>query len=455
MTRSPEHFEEVDWLDYVQDRAEEPLRALLEEHLATCTACQERVAGLRKLAAGLAEARTLLQDDPDVRAATAATPQAPEQPDEQLHARWKRASEEATNQAEASDRCRSAVIEHLASDRTLRTLPSLEAGHLAAANALARESFSTDLSRASAIVEDALVLIDRVPGQGTAEVHGVHGLLRTSWAYLLLRQGEYTEALRELDLSRPLLEELHSSDLELAFWSYVRGSVLHSLSQFAEALEEIRSAEQTYADFEDWDRVARCKIVRAILASNDGRPEEAVPLYEELLQPGGPALEESLRAILYQDLGFDLVLTNRLQEAKIAYARAARLFRKTHQENLLFQIRIGIAEIAYKEKRLEEALALNEALRPELRTRHLRWDAIQRELRIIEILVRLGRAPEARKSCEAILPEAAEVGLAREVRQTLDALDAADNQASLSRLLSMQEYLQRAQRVSRSRSGAA
>lgn len=455
MMPSPQHFEELDWLDFVQGKLADSLRARLDEHLSACGACRERVVGLRELSDALGETRILLQNDPDVRAAASTQSRPPEATDARLRGLWERAAATASELAEESDRCRRELMRHMECGRPLRTLPRLAVGHVAAANTLARERLRTDLSGSRQLIEDALGLLGGLPGQDTAERMGTEGLLRTSRAYLFFRNGAYAEALDELDLARPLLERIPLADLELAYWSYVRGSILQSLTRFAEALQEIREAERIYTDFEDWDRAARCKTVRAILLSNAGHPEDAVPLYEELLRPGGPALEDSLRAILYQDLAYDLVLTNRLSEAKAAYARAARLYRKTHQEDLLFRVRIGVAEIAYKEGRLEDALALNEALRPQLRARHLRWDAIQRELRIAELQIKLGRTREARGTCEAILPEAGEVGLADEVLQTLETLDSTDEQASLSKLASMQEYLRRAQRAVRASTGAA
>ena len=67
------HFEEIDWLDYVQDELEPDAKKELSAHHAECVRCQETVASLERLSRAIPTALHLVDDapDPDVDAIAA------------------------------------------------------------------------------------------------------------------------------------------------------------------------------------------------------------------------------------------------------------------------------------------------------------------------------------------------------------------------------------------------
>lgn len=280
MTRTPdEHFDEADWLDYVQEVAKPDVRERLEQHLGGCSACRTRVEEFRDLLDALPGLPELLADDLFLREAEG--PRESSAPDSTLELLVERATRDADLIVKEEERCRAEVAAQLAAGQLLRNLAEIRTGHLVAASALIRDLFRTDLKRVEALLKDAFAALGLIEDREDAAVVGAEGILCTLRAHLTHMNGDSAAALEELAVARPMLDRLRFGDLEIAYWSYSRATALHMLTRHDDAIEEIGEAIRAYADFEDWGRLgstlcytfaSRLWIARMRLASFGRRP---------------------------------------------------------------------------------------------------------------------------------------------------------------------------------------
>jgi hypothetical protein len=132
-----------------------------------------------------------------------------------------------------------------------------------------------------------------------------------------------------------------------------------------------------------------------------------------------------------------------LDEARRIYVRASALLKSTGEERRLFRVRCGLASIAEAEGRLEEALAIRMALRPEFRALSIPWEEVQTELDIAALLVKLDRGAEAAAICRDLLPRIEALGFEREAARAVSCLAEAENEVDLARIGRVRDFLRR------------
>jgi len=439
------HFEELDWLDYAQGEADRSLAGEMQHHLAGCPDCRLRLDSMRKLSAALPFARSLVEADSD-RPDAAGGPL-------DLDSIARRARERADSIAPAREEDRAEIVEAFSTPG--RENFPWSASSYEAARALTRDLLRSDVPLAGRIARSALEALAKAPDRETLGADGLEGVLRTGVAYVLYSEGQSERALEELERARPLIETLSRvPEDELAFWAYVSALALRDLGRAEAALAALDLAERLHGLLEDFPRLARCRIVRAVILADLGNPEMAIPIYEELLGRGEAELEdERLLGTVFLNLGSDLISTNRFPEAKRLYARAAEILRRTGEHKRLLSLRAGLATIAAREGRYQDAYDIALDLRENFRSRNLGWDEIRTELRIVEALLHLGREAEAVETCRKILPRIQELGLSVEAARAVEYLTEAD--LSLSRLEKVSRFLDRFRRGDTQRWSAA
>lgn len=445
MSATPrEHFEELDWLDYAQGEADRSLAGEMQSHLAGCEACRLRLESMRDLAAALPFAGKLVEGESGSEGRRNSI-------DFDSIARRARARADAI--APDREASRGEIVEAFTSPG--RGEFPWTASSREVARSLSRELLRSDVPLAGRIARSALAALEQSPERETPGAGGLEGVLRTVVAYVLYSEGESERALEELERARPIIETFSRvPEDDLSFWGYVSALALRDLGRAEAALEALDLAERLQRLLEDFPRQARCRIVRAVILADLGRPEEAIPIYEDLLARGERELEDArLLGTLHLNLGSDLVLTNRLHEAKRAYARAAEIARRTGGQGMLLRLRAGLAEIAVREGRYEDAYEIALDLREHFRSANLGWDEIQTELRIVEALLRLGREAEAAETCRKILPRIHELGLPIEAARAVEYLTEAE--LSPANLEKVSRFLARAKRDDRQRWSAA
>ncbi|MGH9443384.1 MAG: hypothetical protein ACRD16_14050 [Thermoanaerobaculia bacterium] len=431
-----EHFEELDWLDLAQGSADGSLGRELQSHLVRCDTCRGRFESIRKLSDALPFAGSLVEGE------SRPSPAAPNPTD--FEAVLRRASVRAGALAPGREKNRASLIEafsRLGAADFAWTPAAFEQ-----ARSLARELLRDDVPLAGRIVRSALGALEATSHRETVSADGLEGVLRTVQAYVLHSEGESEKALDELERARPILEasSLVPED-DLAFWAFVSALALRDLGRAQAALEALDMAESLEALLEDFPRQARCRIVRAVILASLGKPEESIPVYEDLLARGERELEDArLLGIIHLNLGSDLIQANRLTEAKKSYARAAEILRRTGESARLVSLRAGLSTIAMREGRYQEAYEIALDLRKHFRSKNLGWDEIHTELRIVEALLRLGRETEAAETCRAILPRVRELGLPAESARAAAYLTEAN--LSLARLEKVSRFFERAKR---------
>jgi len=420
-----DHPDELTILDYVQDHLAGTELAAIAEHVAACRTCAHRVDGMRVLSDALPLAGELL----------GMTPSRPARSEDiALFERVEVLAEAKMAQEQADEeRVRSWFV-----DSGAPRLPStVSSDEIAAGLRVARELLRTDVEAAAPIVRWAFETVTEDPRE---EYLPVQAPARATFAQLLQAEGRPREALDELERAKPFLPDCPTLDEE-ARWEYVRATILHHRSQYDEAIAGARRAARLYLEWEDENRWRRSKMLEALVLSDADRAKEALPIYDELLGEPWPDEDRVLEAVCAHNYAYDLVLAGELSRVKPAVARATDLLRKTGQEHMLFRVRIAIADLAMAEGRLTEALDLNLRLRKEFATRALPWEEVQREVRIAELQIRLGRSEEARATCTALVARARELDLPEEASRALAYLAEAGDTLSLAPLVRVAGFL--------------
>lgn len=427
------HFEELDWLDYAQGEADRSLAGEMHHHLSECSDCRLRLESFRRLADALPFARDLVDGDSNLPEGEGTAID--------LGSIVRRARESADAIAPDREETRAEIVEAFSSAGR-EDFPWFSPFY-EAARALARELLRTDVPLAGRIARSALSALERAPDREVLCADGLEGLLKTVLGYVLYSEGESERALDELEKARPILETLSRvPEDELSLWSYVSALALRDLGRAEAALAALDLAERLQSLLEDFPRQARCRIVRAVILADLGRHGEAIPIYEDLLVRGKAELEdERLLGTVYLNLGSDLISTNRFPEAKRLYAKAAEILRRTGEQRVLLRLRAGLATIAAREGRYQDAYDIALDLRENFRSKNLGWDEIHTELRIVEALLHLGREAEAAETCRKILPRIHELGLSVEAARAVEYLTEAD--LTLSRLEKVSRFLDR------------
>jgi len=417
------HYEEIDWLDYVQEGIEPDARRALDAHLSACASCRETVASMERLARALPEALRLVEPS-DSR-------------DDDVEAVADHAATQAAGRLADADVRREAILSAFADS----SAPGFrwDADRLEEAASVCRDRLRTDPAFAGRILRSALAFAESHPAAHPATAAS----LRSSFAYVRLTEGAVEESLEILDSVREGLAGSAVPEIELGFWHYVRSRALYASSRPADALVEIRAARSLYELLEDRDRVFRCRQAEALLVSDLGDPREAVRLYRRILEDTRLGDDRALHANLLMNYGLDLVRSGELDEARRVYVRASVLLKSTGQESMLFRVRIGLAGIAEQENRLEEALEMRVALRAEYPALSIPWEEIQLELHIAEVLLKLGRGSEAAAICAALLPRIEALGLEREAARAVAFLAAAEKAIDLASVGRVRDFLRR------------
>ena len=439
------HFDEIDWLDYAEGQAGPEEAKEMARHLSECSSCRLRSESLRRLSAALGPMGELISLEIDAERLE----------DRALVSRISDLAAE-TNLRERI--ARHAITEFGSELPSPATMPGLSAEHVFASIAEAREVFGSSLERSRGLIawsRAAFQALSTKENSGES-LSSLEAIVRSSEAYLKFRDGLPAAALEDLEKA----SELSASaplprDLEAAFCSYVRSCCLRDLSRFEEAIDEIGKAEEVYAAFGETARHARSRLVHAILLSDSGASAEALPIYAELLEDPSTASDPPLYARLHLSLAYELVLTGQLSRAKSVYARAAALLKQSGLEDLLFRIRIGLADIAHAEGRIEDALDLNVQLRSVLRERSLLWEEVQRELWIARQLFELGRLEEAKSTCVALAARARDISLRDEALRALSYLAATERALNLEDVVRAQEEIESISRRAANRWSAA
>jgi tetratricopeptide (TPR) repeat protein len=410
------HYDELTWLDFVEEDLPTAETSELAAHLARCATCKRRVAGLRRLSDALPLAGQLLGFLPV---------ETPTSGDLALLAR----SRERADRERAVDAKRDReVATWFAGDAAARIPDGITPEDVAAALRVARELLRSNPAQAAPIVRWAHDTVTTQPGDSFRRLAGP---VYATFGQLLLAEGHAREALAELDRAQPFLIDAPDSELEEARWHYVRATALYQSSKYDDALESARHAAALYQEWEDDDRWRRSRILEAAILSVAGRGKDALPIYDELLGTPWPGDDRSLEAICALNYAADLRLAGHLDEVKPVLARAISLARKAGQEHLLFRVRMILADLAQAQGRPEEALKLNLRVRKEFQARTLPWDEVQRELRIAEVFLILNRNQEARATCEQLVQRARELDLPVEARRALDYLSQIGDELAL------------------------
>jgi tetratricopeptide (TPR) repeat protein len=398
-----EHPGELDLLDYVQNRLSASETAATAKHASECRTCERRIEGMRRLSAALPFAGVVLGMSPPPRASAE---------DAALFAQAERMADEKMAQEHADEK----RVRAWFSDPAAPEPPANpSAAEIAAGLRVARELLRSDTDAAAPIVRWAYKTVTE---DSRGEYLPVQAPARATFAQLLQAEGRPREALDEMTSAKPFLPDCPTLDEE-ARWEYVRATILHNRSQYEEARAGAQRAAKLYLEWEDDNRWRRSKMLEAAILSDAERAKEALPIYNELLGEPWPDDDRVLEAICAHNYACDLLIAGELAKVKPAFARSTDLLRKTGQEKMLFRVRTALADLAMAEGRLTEALDLNVRLRKEFTTRALPWDEVQRELRIAELQIRLGRSEEARATCMALVSRARELDLPEEASRAL------------------------------------
>jgi tetratricopeptide (TPR) repeat protein len=416
------HFEETDWLDFIQQAAGPAQSQEMRRHLAGCVECSRRLDAMRRLSDAIPFSKSILFEE---------------------------AASGDGHDAAVARRAAAAISERAPVDRTAMSTAFAEDApaafpwtpeELETACAITRELLRSDFARAGRIARSAIAAIESGVEGTTTE-----GTLRVVAAYARRMEGDSARALDELERARPIVEAgSRAPEDDLALWSYVSGSALLDLGRTKAALEAFDLSASLCRLLEDFPREARCRIMKAVIVADLGGQEEAIRIYEELLARESDLEDPRLVGMIYLNLGSDLIDVDRLADAKRAYARAVEILRKTGETARLARLRSGLAKMAAREGRYEDACEIAISLRSSFRSSNLGWDEIHLELRIADFLLHLGRSAEAAEVCRNLLPRIRELGLSAEAERAVEYLT--QSELDLERVAKVTRFLERVEK---------
>jgi class 3 adenylate cyclase/tetratricopeptide (TPR) repeat protein len=237
----------------------------------------------------------------------------------------------------------------------------------------------------------------------------------------LVALGRYEEAVyswRALEIYEEL-GNLHRKGITLNNL----GTQLYFLGRWDETIEAYEGAQEALEKAGDRWGASFVLTNRAELLSDQGRLEEAEPLFRQALVVGraagtGPHIANNLA-----DYGRLCARAGRFDEARTMLAEAKEAYGQAGERGEVLLTDAKLAECMMLEGRSEEALALASSALDRVRTLETVYAVVPALVRVQGCaLAQLGRFDEARRALEESLDSARGNGVPYEVGLTLDAL---------------------------------
>jgi tetratricopeptide (TPR) repeat protein len=391
MPRVSPHPAEAELLGLELGRNEKGAAAALL-HLAGCRACTRRRAALARLAAGIETASAL--------DAFLSSPTEERSPSGETSARRDRLRT-LSAAAEAADQTARRIVESArASDDALAArlaetgdTDAERLGLLYAAQTAARLA-AAEPHRALALARFLGARAETLPASGLVPSRRLGAEASILASQALLNIGRLAEARAAAHAARAAFAACGDEPFDRAVCAYYEGSVAGFQAEFAFAERELKLAARIFASYEQESWAARAEGALAGIHSQRGNPARAIPLLENAIEGLGGPDDAHARTAAEINLGRALGLVGAYERSRAVFAQALADARRHDLGNLVFAVRIGLAELDLLRGETTRALAAFDTLAAEADRMDLEEDRVFTRLYAAECLGRLSRSDE-------------------------------------------------------------
>jgi len=387
----PPHPAEAELLGLELGRSEKGAAAAVL-HLAGCRVCTRRKAALARLVAGIETASAL---DAFLSSPTKERPLSGGTSARRDRLRTLSAA------AEAADQTARRIVESARVSDDALAARLAETGHtdaerlglLYAAQTAARLA-AAEPHRALALARALGNLSETLPASGLVPSRRLDAEASILASQALLNIGRLEEARAAAHAARAAFATCGDEPFDRAICAYYEGSVAGFQAEFAFAERELKLAARIFASYEQESWAARAEGALAGIHSQRGNPARAIPLLENAIEGLGGPDDAHARTAAEINLGRALGLVGAYERSRAVFAQALADARRHDLGNLVFAVRIGLAELDSLRGETTRALAAFDTLAAEADRMDLEEDRVFTRLYAAECLGRLSRSDE-------------------------------------------------------------
>jgi hypothetical protein len=394
MPRVTRHPAEVELLALELGRNETGSDAAAR-HVAGCRVCTRRKTALGRMAEGVAEASAL--EELLVAAPPAALTFSAARGRSERHDRLRRLADRAAEGDLVAQGLLEAARESLdALHARLLEIGDGEAallGLLYAAQGGARMA-AADPHRALALALALAARAKTLPPSGLVPSYRLAAEASLLASQALLNIGRLEDARQAARDARAAFAACGDEPFDRGLCAYFEGTAAAFQGAFVFAERELKLAARLFSAFEQDIWIARAEAALGTLCSQRGNPARAIPFLERALERMGEPEDAHARAAIEINLALALARVGSYARSETVFARALADARRHDLANLVFAVRLGLAELDQVRGETERALAAFDALTVEADQRQLEEDRVFVRLYAAECLGRLSRTDE-------------------------------------------------------------
>ncbi len=361
-------------------------------HVSDCRVCTRRKAALARLAAGIETASVL---DASLSSPTG------ERPSSGGTAARRDRLRELSAAAEAGDRIAREIAEAAReSDGALAVRVAAvgntdaeRLGLLYAAQTAARLA-ATEPHRALALAHALSHRAKSLPASDLIPSRRLEGEASLLASQALLNIGRLAEAREAACAARAAFATSGNDPFDRAVCAYFEGTVATFQADFAVAERKLRLAVLVFASYEQDTWTARAESALAGVYSARGNPTRAIPFLESAIEGLSEPEDAHARTAVEINLGRALGLVGAFERSRAVFAQALADARRHQLGNLVYGVRLGLAELDLWRGETARALIAFDTLVAEADRMNLEEDRVVTRLYAAECLGRLSRTDE-------------------------------------------------------------
>jgi tetratricopeptide (TPR) repeat protein len=253
---------------------------------------------------------------------------------------------------------------------------------------------ATEPHRALALARALGSRAESLPASGLVPSRRLEAEASLLASQALLNIGRLWEARAAAHAARTAFAACGDEPFDRALCAYFEASAAGFLGDFAYAERELKLAARVFASHEQETWTARAEGALAGIYSQRGNPARAIPLLESVIDRLREPADAHARTAAEINLGRALGLVGAFERSRAVFAQALLDARRSDLGNLVFAIRIGLAELDLLRGETARALAAFDALAAEADQLNLEEDRVVTRLYAAECLGRLSRTGE-------------------------------------------------------------
>lgn len=392
MPRVTRHPEEAELLA-LEMGPNEPGSAGAALHVAGCRTCARRRKALGRLYAAIEEAsslETMLGPSADLLPFPSRTSPKRHKDLRELASAADEADQKSRRLVEAARESDGALDSCLAEsgDADADHLGLLYAAQTGARLAAAEPHRALALARALSARARAL------PASGLVPSHRLEAEASLLASQALLNIGRLEDARAAARDARTAFAASGDEPFDRALCAYFEGTAAAFEGEFAFAERELKRAARVFAAFEQDTWTARAEAALGTLYSQRGNPARAIPFLENVLERLDEAEDAHACTAIEINLARALAHVGAFERSRAVFAQALADARRHNLANLVFIVRLGLAELDLVRGETGRALAAFDTLAAEADKRRLEEDRVLARLYAAECLGRMSRIDE-------------------------------------------------------------